>query len=99
MIQRSFVITAVSLLAISSSGCGMAPVKIQEHLSAFHATEFHGHTVAEWREFLEPTEADLAWRRIPWKSCLVEGLRESRLLNKPLMLWVFIDRPVDDTRC
>ena len=42
---------------------------------------------------------DVAWRRIPWKSCLVEGLRESRLLNKPLMLWVFIDRPVDDTRC
>ncbi|MCZ6572625.1 MAG: hypothetical protein ACE10D_07275 [Planctomycetota bacterium] len=43
--------------------------------------------------------ADVAWRRIPWKSCLVEGLQESRRLNKPLMLWVFIDRPVDDTRC
>ncbi len=42
---------------------------------------------------------DVAWRRIPWKSCLVEGLRESRLLNKPVILWVFIDRPVDDTRC
>ncbi len=42
---------------------------------------------------------DVAWRRIPWKSCLVEGLKESRSLNKPLMLWVFIDRPVDDTRC
>ena len=42
---------------------------------------------------------DVAWREIPWKSCLVEGLKESRSLNKPLMLWVFIDRPVDDTRC
>ncbi len=42
---------------------------------------------------------DVAWRRIPWKTCLVEGLKESRSLNKPLMLWVFIDRPVDDTRC
>ena len=42
---------------------------------------------------------DVAWRKIPWKSCLLEGLRESQRTRKPLMLWVFIDRPVDDTRC
>lgn len=43
--------------------------------------------------------AKVAWRGIPWKSCLLEGLQESREQNKPLMLWVFIDRPVDDARC
>ena len=42
---------------------------------------------------------DVAWRKIPWKSCVLEGLEESRRTGKPLMLWVFIDRPVDDTRC
>ncbi len=42
---------------------------------------------------------DVAWRKIPWKSCLLEGLRESQRTRKPLMLWVFIDRPVGDTRC
>ncbi len=41
----------------------------------------------------------VAWRQIPWKSCLLEGLRESQRTGKPLMLWVFIDRPVDDQRC
>lgn len=41
----------------------------------------------------------VAWRGIPWKSCLLEGLKESREKNKPLMLWVFIDRPIDDARC
>jgi len=41
----------------------------------------------------------VAWREIPWKSCLFEGLRESREKNKPVLLWVFIDRPVDDARC
>ena len=41
----------------------------------------------------------VAWRAIPWKSCLLDGLRESRSRNKPILLWVFIDRPVDDARC
>ena len=40
-----------------------------------------------------------AWRGIAWKSCLLEGLKESREKKKPLLLWVFIDRPVDDERC
>jgi len=43
--------------------------------------------------------AKVAWREIAWKSCLLEGLRESRAQNKPVLLWVFIDRPVDDARC
>jgi hypothetical protein len=41
----------------------------------------------------------VAWREIGWKSCLLEGLKESRQRNKPALLWVFIDRPVDDARC
>jgi hypothetical protein len=41
----------------------------------------------------------VAWRQIAWKSCLLEGLRESRDTNKPALLWIFIDRPVDDARC
>ena len=55
----------------------------------------------------ERLDADIAalkaerppWREIPWKSCLLDGLRESREKKKPLILWVFIDRPVDDARC
>jgi hypothetical protein len=41
----------------------------------------------------------VAWREIAWKSCLLEGLKESRAQNKPVLLWVFIDRPIDDARC
>ncbi len=41
----------------------------------------------------------VAWREIAWKSCLIEGLKESRDKNKPVVLWVFIDRPADDGRC
>jgi hypothetical protein len=41
----------------------------------------------------------VAWRQIQWRSCLLDGLRESRTKKKPLILWVFIDRPADDARC
>ena len=41
----------------------------------------------------------VAWRQIQWKSCLLDGLKESREKKKPLLLWVFIDRPADDARC
>lgn len=42
---------------------------------------------------------NVAWRAIPWKSCLLEGLTQVRAEGKPALLWVFIDRPVDDARC
>ena len=48
-------------------------------------------------EALQATK--VAWREIAWKSCLLEGLKEARQKKKPVLLWVFIDRPVDDARC
>ena len=40
-----------------------------------------------------------AWRQIPWKSCLLDGLKASREQKKTILLWCFIDRPIDDERC
>ena len=42
---------------------------------------------------------DVAWRKIAWKTCLLDGIQASREQNKPIALWVFIDRPTDDKRC
>ncbi len=65
-------------------------------------TSEHGSTATP-----ESMQADIeamkaakpAWREIAWKSCLLEGLKESREKKKPVVLWVFIDRPIDDARC
>jgi hypothetical protein len=52
------------------------------------------------RERVEALRVEnVAWRSVPWKSCLLEGLAEARSTGKPALLWVFIDRPVDDGRC
>ena len=42
---------------------------------------------------------DVAWRKIEWETSLVKALNRSRSEKKPLVLWVFIDRPIDDERC
>jgi len=42
---------------------------------------------------------DVAWRHIEWKTCILDGLKASREQSKPIMLWIFIDRPIDDERC
>ena len=51
------------------------------------------------REVEAMREADVSWRKIPWHTCLLKGLREAQAEKKPVILWVFIDRPVDDKRC
>ena len=51
------------------------------------------------REIQALRPAKIAWREIAWKSCLLDGLRESREKQKPVLLWIFIDRPSDDARC
>ena len=37
-------------------------------------------------EALKP--AQLAWREIQWKTCLLEAFAESRAKKKPVFLWV-----------
>jgi len=51
------------------------------------------------RQFQELKRQDVPWRKIAWKTCLLDGLKASRDENKPMILWVFIDRPIDDERC
>ena len=42
---------------------------------------------------------EVPWRKVRWESCLIAGLAESKKSKKPLILWIFIDRPIDDARC
>ncbi len=42
---------------------------------------------------------DVVWRKIPWKTCLIDAIHTSREEKKPIIAWIFIDRPKDDERC
>ena len=84
-------IAVISLLAVLTSAVWAGEVKESKDQAKSPAalkTEIEGLKAAK-----------PAWREIAWKSCLLDGLRESRDKNKPVLLWIFIDRPVDDARC
>jgi len=50
-----------------------------------------------WKEYIQPTEAELKWSSIPWKSSFGDGLIDSHLEQKPLLLWVMNGHPLGCT--
>jgi hypothetical protein len=41
----------------------------------------------KWSEFIRPSEAELKWKKIPWRTDLVAAAAEAKALNRPILLW------------
>jgi hypothetical protein len=41
----------------------------------------------KWSEFIRPSEAELKWKKIPWRTDLVAAASEAKALNRPILLW------------
>ena len=54
-------------------------------------------TYEMWQEFIRPTKAELAWAEIPWKSTFYDGLIESDMKQKPILLWAMNGHPLGCT--
>jgi hypothetical protein len=92
MTRKTYFVVCGLALAISTT-CAAA-------WDARSETQPHRRSPEQIRAAVEALwKQDVAWREIAWRTCLIDGLRESRRAGKPLMLWVFIDRPIDDERC
>ncbi|MEC9376505.1 MAG: hypothetical protein VYC00_00215 [Candidatus Neomarinimicrobiota bacterium] len=50
-----------------------------------------------WRDFIQPTEIELVWTSIPWRSSIQEGLIEANAQRKPMLLWVMNGHPLGCT--
>lgn len=87
--------TQVSSPARQTSAAGAASAPPVSDPQASQAARFQS-----LKTRIDALKADKpAWRGIAWRSCLLEGLKRSRIENKPALLWIFIDRPIDDARC
>ena len=53
--------------------------------------------IQKWRDFIVPTEKDLAWTRIPWRTSFQQGLIESIEKHKPMLLWAMNGHPLGCT--
>jgi len=43
-------------------------------------------------------DAKVAWRKVEWRTCLLDALKESARKKKPVFLWVLGGAPADG-RC
>ena len=50
-----------------------------------------------WQEFITPTKSELAWAQIPWRTTFYDGLIESDIEQKPLLLWAMNGHPLGCT--
>ena len=50
-----------------------------------------------WKNYIKPTENDLLWTSIPWRSSFREGLKEADAQKKPMLLWVMNGHPLGCT--
>jgi len=41
----------------------------------------------KWSEFIRPSEPELKWKKIPWRTDLVAAAAEAKALNRPILLW------------
>lgn len=88
LIRRQVRTTAAA--STRSPGGGAEPPSAPEKVTSFADL---GETIESLRE------ESVAWRKIDWKHCLLEGMAASRAEQKPILLWCHIDLPADDKRC
>ena len=50
-----------------------------------------------WKDFIKPTEKELVWAQIPWRSTFYDGLIDADNSQKPLLLWVMNGHPLGCT--
>ena len=77
----------LSLLVIFLIGC-------TNNKQPFQLTE---DTYEMWQEFITPTKSELAWAQIPWRTTFYDGLIESDIEQKPLLLWAMNGHPLGCT--
>ena len=50
-------------------------------------------TFEQWRDFIHPSEAELASDRIEWNATLWAGLIRAQEEKRPLMIWIMNGHP------
>ena len=47
-----------------------------------------------WSQFIRPSEAELKWKKIPWRTDLAAAAAEAKALNRPILLWADQGNPL-----
>ncbi len=75
---------ALLLLLLAQAKPGAKPVPAA---GAFPPPALDEKSYKKWSEFIRPSEAELKWKKIPWRTDLVAAVAEAKALNRPILLW------------
>jgi hypothetical protein len=49
------------------------------------------------RDLVRPTAAQSAWRKVPWRSAVWDGIVEGQQSDKPILMWIMNGHPLGCT--
>jgi hypothetical protein len=52
---------------------------------------------AKWRDYLLPSQKDLAYKAIPWRASFWDAVVEAQAKDKPILLWAMNGHPLGCT--
>lgn len=50
-----------------------------------------------WRDYIQPSQKEMLWKSISWRSSFKEGLVDADKYQKPLLLWAMNGHPLGCT--
>jgi hypothetical protein len=62
-----------------------------------HAQELNDATYTKLRNYLVPSENDLAYKAIPWRASYWDAVVEAQAKDKPILLWAMNGHPLGCT--
>lgn len=76
---------ALTMIACSAAGQDATPTP---------DTGLTPETFDSWRAYIEPEAAELRWLQIPWRDTFYQGIRDSQIEGKPVLLWAMNGHPL-----
>jgi hypothetical protein len=61
------------------------------------AQELTDASYAKWRDYVLPTEKDLAYKAIPWRASFWDAVGEAQAKDRPILLWAMNGHPLGCT--
>jgi hypothetical protein len=58
------------------------------------AQELTEKTVDDIRDFVLPAKQELAWKEIPWRATLWDGVIDAQKQDKPILFWAMNGHPL-----
>jgi hypothetical protein len=73
--------------------CIAACFLISATASAADVPELNKDNFAKWRDYIRPSEKELAYLKIPWRTSLGPAIAEAKAKKKPILLWNYNGNP------